>query len=69
MLMTWAVSDALNILFLEANTDQLPLVARQIYLCFQARKSDESHLAPYPGLYVLLIGSLIDSCIIGRPIS
>ena len=37
-------------LFFEANTDQLPLVARHIHLCFQARKSDESHLAPYPGL-------------------
>ena len=37
-------------LFFEANSDQLPLVARHIHLCFQARKSDESHLAPYPGL-------------------
>lgn len=37
-------------LFFEANNDQLHLVARHIHLCFQARMSDESHLAPYPGL-------------------
>ena len=30
--------------------------ARHIHLCFQARKSNESHLAPYPGLKTLLIG-------------
>ena len=34
--------------FCEAATDQLPLVARHIHLCFQPRKSDESHLAPTP---------------------
>ena len=28
-------------------------------LCFQARKSDESHLAPYPGLSILLIDLFI----------
>ena len=37
-------------LFFEANADQLSLVATHLHLCFQARKSDESHLAPYPGL-------------------
>ena len=37
-------------LFLERNADQTPLVAHYIHLCFQARMSDESHLAPQPGL-------------------
>ena len=41
-------------LFFEQNSGQLGLVARHIDLCFQARKqhtqSDESQLAPYPGL-------------------
>ena len=37
-------------LFLERNADQIPLVAHYIHLCFQARMSDESHLAPQPGL-------------------
>ena len=37
-------------LFLEHNADQTPLVAHYPHLCFQARMSDESHLAPQPGL-------------------
>ena len=37
-------------LFVECNTDQIPLVALFIHLCFQARMSNESHLAPQPGL-------------------
>ena len=37
-------------LVLERNADQIPLVAHYIHLCFQARMSDESHLAPQPGL-------------------
>ena len=37
-------------LFLERNADQIPLVSHYIHLCFQARMSDESHLAPQPGL-------------------
>ena len=37
-------------LFLERNADQTPLVARYIHLCFQARMSDASHMAPQPGL-------------------
>ena len=37
-------------LFLERNADQMPLVALYIHLCFLARMSDESHLAPQPGL-------------------
>ncbi|DBA66314.1 TPA: hypothetical protein ACH3X2_002563 [Trebouxia sp. C0005] len=37
-------------LFLERNADQMSLVAHYIHLCFQARMSDESHLAPHPGL-------------------
>ena len=31
---------------LERNADQMPLVAHYIHLCFHARTSDESHLAP-----------------------
>ena len=37
-------------LCLEHNADQTPLVAHYIHQCFQARMSDESHLAPQPGL-------------------
>ena len=37
-------------LFLERNVNQMSLVAHYIHLCFQARISDESYLAPYPGL-------------------
>ena len=37
-------------LFLERNADQMPLVAHYIHLCFHARMSDESHLAPQHGL-------------------
>ena len=37
-------------LFLEHNADQTHLVAHYIHLCFQARMSNESHLAPQPGL-------------------
>ena len=33
-----------------AKSDQLPLVATHIHLCFQARMSDGSHLAPRLGL-------------------
>ena len=33
-------------LLLEADTDQLFLVARHIHLCFQAKKSDEIWLLP-----------------------
>ena len=33
-------------LFLERNADQMPLVTHYIHLCFHARMSDESHLAP-----------------------
>ena len=36
--------------FLEENADQMSLIAQYIHLCFQARQSDESHLAPQPGL-------------------
>ena len=42
-------------LFCEQNSGQLGSVAQHIDVCFQARKqhtrSDESQLAPYPGLY------------------
>ena len=34
-------------LVFEADSDQLPLLARHIHLCFQARKSGDSHLTPY----------------------
>ena len=34
----------------ERNADQMPSVACYIHLCFHARMSDESHLAPHPGL-------------------
>ena len=37
-------------LFLERNADQMPLVAHYIHLCFPARMSDESQLAPQHGL-------------------
>ena len=37
-------------LFLERNAAQMSCVAQYIHLCFQARMSDESHLAPHPGL-------------------
>ncbi|KAA6424585.1 MAG: hypothetical protein FRX49_05794 [Trebouxia sp. A1-2] len=37
-------------LFLERSADQMSLVAHYFHLCFQARMSDESHLAPHPGL-------------------
>ena len=37
-------------LLLERNADQMGLVAHYIHLCFQTRMSDESHLAPHPGL-------------------
>ena len=37
-------------LFLERNADQMSSFAQYIHLCFQARMSDESHLAPQPGL-------------------
>ena len=30
--------------------DQMPVVAHYIHLCFHARMSDESYLAPQPGL-------------------
>ena len=50
-------------LLIDPNFDQLPLVARHIYLCFQARKSDESHLAPYPGLQILLIDKVLLPCL------
>ena len=42
-------------LFLERNSDQMPLVAHYIHLCFQARMSNESHLAPQHGLEIPLI--------------
>ena len=42
-------------LLLERNADQMSLVAHYIHLCFEARKSDESHLAPQPGLYLRFI--------------
>ena len=35
-------------LFFEQNAHQLGSVAHHIHLCFQARMSDESHLAPHP---------------------
>ena len=37
-------------LFFDANSDQLPLVAGHIHLCFQARNSNQSHLATHSGL-------------------
>ena len=37
-------------LFLERNAAQMSGVARYIHLCFQARMSDESRLAPHPRL-------------------
>ena len=37
-------------LCLECNADQMPSIAGYIHLCFHARMSDESHLAPHPGL-------------------
>ena len=37
-------------LLLERHADQMPSVARYIHLCFHAWMSDESHLAPHPGL-------------------
>ena len=37
-------------LFLDRNADQMPRVARYFHLCFHARMSDESRLAPHPGL-------------------
>ena len=37
-------------LFFEQNAHQLGFVAHHIHLCFQARMSDESHLAPHPRL-------------------
>ena len=37
-------------LFLERSADQMPSVARHIRLCFHARVSDGSHLAPHPAL-------------------
>ena len=37
-------------LFFEQNAHQLDFVAHHIHLCFQARMSDESHLAPHPRL-------------------
>ena len=42
-------------LLLKRNADQMSLLVHYIHLCFQARKSDESHLAPQPGLLILLI--------------
>ena len=52
-------------LFFEANSNQLPLVARHIHLCFHSRKRDESHLASYPGLQSLLIDQLRNCLIHG----
>ena len=43
-------SDQGSIRLLERNANQMCLVAHHIQLCFQARKSEESHLAPQPGL-------------------
>ena len=47
-------ADAIIALLFEQNSGQLGLVASHEDLCFQARKqhtqSDESQLAPYPGL-------------------
>ncbi len=43
-------SQYLNLLFTEQNSHQLGFVAHHIHLCFQARMSDESHLAPHPRL-------------------
>ena len=37
-------------LFFEQNSHQLGFVAHHIHLCFQARMSDESLLAPHPRL-------------------
>ena len=37
-------------LFFEQNSHQLGFVAHHIHLCFQARMSDESQLAPHPRL-------------------
>ena len=37
-------------LFLERDAAPLPSVACYIHLCFHARMSNESHLAPHPGL-------------------
>lgn len=34
----------------ERNADHMSSVGQYIRLCFQARMSDESDLAPYPGL-------------------
>ena len=34
-------------LFLERNVDRMPSVAHYIHLCFQARRSNEPHLAPH----------------------
>ena len=48
-------------LVLERNADQMPLVAHHIHLCFHARMSDESHLAPQHGLSIPLIDLLICS--------
>ena len=39
-------------LVLERNADQMSLVAHHIHMCFQARKSNESHLAHHPELQI-----------------
>ena len=57
-------------LFLERNADQISAIARYIRLCCYGRMSDESHLAPHPGLYIILIDegysqnlSTLNSCV------
>ncbi len=42
--------DILIRLSVEQNSHHLGFVAHHIHLCFQARMSDESHLAPHPRL-------------------
>ena len=41
-------------LILERNADQMPSVACYINLCFHARMSNESRLAPHCRLYITL---------------
>ena len=37
-------------LFLERNAAQMSSAGQYIHLCFQARMSEDTHLAPHPGL-------------------